>query len=212
MTPFDQSATLKEHKRLSIRPRHCPQCSEFEDGCPARGRTSEEEGASLKEVYKAGGLTVLAGDCELPDGPVQLDFHFALGTQGTAHWHGVRQGRRLFLDAPHLLLECCSRESLTATLEYVEGETDVDRVFVNFHKWRSDRGNLLRAFSYLGFDLVRPNHPALPPWRDVIFMVYPLDRESGPKGSVESASLGVPGREEGPALMEIAPPAQLEGE
>ncbi|KAL8184735.1 UNVERIFIED_CONTAM: Ornithine decarboxylase antizyme 3 [Gekko kuhli] len=95
--------------------------------------------------------------------------------------------------------------SLTATLEYVEEETDVDRVFVNFHKCRSDRGNLLRAFAYLGFELVQPDHPALPPWRDVIFMAYPLDRELGPKGAQESPTLGAPNGEVGPALAESTP-------
>uniref|UniRef100_A0ACB8G7Z7 Ornithine decarboxylase antizyme 3 n=1 Tax=Sphaerodactylus townsendi TaxID=933632 RepID=A0ACB8G7Z7_9SAUR len=94
--------------------------------------------------------------------------------------------------------------SLTATLEYVEEETDVDRVFVNFRKCRSDRGNLLRAFSYLGFELVRPGHPALPPWRDVVFMVYPLERETGPKAAQESPKLGAPNGEEGSALAESA--------
>lgn len=40
-------------------------------------------------------------------------------------------------------------------------------------------GALLRAFSYMGFELVRPDHPALPPWENVIFMVYPLERDLG---------------------------------
>lgn len=38
-------------------------------------------------------------------------------------------------------------------------------------------GALLRAFSYMGFELVRPDHPALPPWDNVIFMVYLLERD-----------------------------------
>ncbi|KAH1180046.1 hypothetical protein KIL84_006096 [Mauremys mutica] len=67
--------------------------------------------------------------------------------------------------------------SLTATLEYVEEQTAVNLVFVNFQPARSDRGDLLRAFSYLGFEVVRPDHPMLPPWQDVIFMVYPLERD-----------------------------------
>ncbi|XP_048359791.1 LOW QUALITY PROTEIN: ornithine decarboxylase antizyme 3 [Sphaerodactylus townsendi] len=204
MTPFDRSSTLTQCERLSIRPRRCPQCSEFEGGCSAQGHTTEGDGTNLKEVYKAGDLTVLAGDRELPDGPVQLDFHFKLGIPGATHWHGLLQGQMLFLDAPHQALERCSRDSLTATLEYVEEETDVDRVFVNFRKCRSDRGNLLRAFSYLGFELVRPGHPALPPWRDVVFMVYPLERETGPKAAQESPKLGAPNGEEGSALAESA--------
>lgn len=31
----------------------------------------------------------------------------------------------------------------------------------------------------MGFELVRPGHPALPPWDNTIFMVYPLERDLG---------------------------------
>lgn len=31
----------------------------------------------------------------------------------------------------------------------------------------------------MGFEVVRPDHPALPPWDNVIFMVYALERELG---------------------------------
>ena len=37
-------------------------------------------------------------------------------------------------------------------------------------------GDLLRAFGFLGFNLLRPDDPTLPPWEDAIFMVYPMDR------------------------------------
>ncbi|XP_054829574.1 LOW QUALITY PROTEIN: ornithine decarboxylase antizyme 3 [Eublepharis macularius] len=204
MTPFDRSSPLTQCERLSLRPRHCPQCSEFEGGCPT-ARTTEGDSASLKEVYKAGNLTVLAGDRELPDSPVQLDFYFKSSSQGTTHWHGLLQGHTLFLDTPHQVLERCSRESLTATLEYVEEETEVNQVFVSFHKCRSDRGNLLRAFSYLGFELVRPDHPALPPWRDVVFMVYPLEREFGPQTAQELPKPRAPNVGEGAALVGSIP-------
>lgn len=35
-----------------------------------------------------------------------------------------------------------SSSSLVATLEYVDEKTDTDLVFVNFHKFRHDRGKL----------------------------------------------------------------------
>ncbi|XP_028911311.1 ornithine decarboxylase antizyme 3 [Ornithorhynchus anatinus] len=130
----------------------------------------------LQEVYKAGKLTVLAAEPLLAPHPVQVDFHFRLGPQASAHWHGVLGHHRLFLDTPHLALHRETQESLTQTLEFAEEKTDVEAVFVNFHAGRSDRAALLRAFSYLGFELVPPGHPALPPWDDAIFMVYQLDR------------------------------------
>uniref|UniRef100_A0A674IRD6 Ornithine decarboxylase antizyme 3 n=1 Tax=Terrapene triunguis TaxID=2587831 RepID=A0A674IRD6_9SAUR len=130
---------------------------------------------------QAGNLTVFAGDLLLPGLPVQLDFHFQLGPHSTAHWHGLLTDGKLFLDTPRGALDQNNRESLTATLEYVEEQTAVNLVFVNFQPARSDRGALLRAFSYLGFEVVRPDHPSLPPWQDVIFMVYPLERDCCPE-------------------------------
>lgn len=130
-------------------------------------------------MYSDGNLTVLA-TAPLPhQNPVQLDFHFCLTPQTSAHWHGLLHDRRLFLDIPRRALDQGNRESLTATLEYVEEKTNVGSVFVNFQNDRNDRGALLRAFSYMGFELVRPDDPALPPWDNVIFMVYPLERDLG---------------------------------
>ncbi|ELK06063.1 Ornithine decarboxylase antizyme 3 [Pteropus alecto] len=134
---------------------------------------------SLSLPFQAGNLTVLATDPRLHQAPVQLDFHFRLTPKTSAHWHGLLCDHRLFLDIPYRALDRGNRESLTATLEYVEEKTDVDSVFVNFQNSRNDRGALLRAFSYMGFELVRPDHPALPPWDNAIFMVYPLERDLG---------------------------------
>lgn len=35
---------------------------------------------------------------------------------------------------------------------------------------------LLKTFSFLGFEIVRPGHPCVPSRPDVMFMVYPLDQ------------------------------------
>ncbi|KAI4548992.1 hypothetical protein MG293_001322 [Ovis ammon polii] len=130
-------------------------------------------------TWKAGNLTVLSTDPLLHKGPVQLDFHFRLTPQTSAHWHGLLCDHRLFLDIPYRALDQGNRESLTAALEYVEEKTNVDSVFVNFQNNRNDRGALLRAFSYMGFEVVRPDHPALPPWDNVIFMVFKLETSEG---------------------------------
>ncbi|KFO18229.1 Ornithine decarboxylase antizyme 3 [Fukomys damarensis] len=145
------------------------------------GRSTEhgEDQDRPKVLSSAGNLTVLSTDPLLHQDPVQVDFHFRLTPHGSAHWHGLFCDHRLFLDIPNRALDRGNRESLTATLEYVEEKTNVDSVFVNFQNDRKDKGDLLRAFSYMGFDVVRPDHPALPPWDNVIFMVYPLERDQG---------------------------------
>ncbi|XP_010614824.2 LOW QUALITY PROTEIN: ornithine decarboxylase antizyme 3, partial [Fukomys damarensis] len=175
-----KSITYKEEEDLTLRPRCCLQCSESPAGLQA-GRSTEhgEDQDRPKVLSSAGNLTVLSTDPLLHQDPVQVDFHFRLTPHGSAHWHGLFCDHRLFLDIPNRALDRGNRESLTATLEYVEEKTNVDSVFVNFQNDRKDKGDLLRAFSYMGFDVVRPDHPALPPWDNVIFMVYPLERDQG---------------------------------
>ncbi|XP_048214193.1 LOW QUALITY PROTEIN: ornithine decarboxylase antizyme 3 [Perognathus longimembris pacificus] len=173
-----RSITYKEQEDLTLRPRCCLQCSESLGGLQVGKSTEQEKDHNqLKELYSAGNLTVLSTDILLHQDPVQLDFHFRLTPHSCAHWHGLLSDHRLFLDIPFRALDQGNRESLTATLEYVEEKTSVDSVFVNFPNNRKDRGALLRAFSYMGFEVVRPDHPALPPWGNVIFMVYPLERD-----------------------------------
>ncbi|KAF3813400.1 hypothetical protein GH733_018551, partial [Mirounga leonina] len=169
--------------RITLRKKMLPCCyksaPESLEGLQVVRSTKQGDHDQLKELYSAGNLTVLATDPLLHQDPVQLDFHFRLTPQTSAHWHGLLCDHRLFLDIPYRALDQGNRESLTATLEYVEEKTNVDSVFVNFQNNRNDRGALLRAFSYMGFELVRPDHPALPPWDNVIFMVYPLERDLG---------------------------------
>ncbi|CAM9263619.1 unnamed protein product [Rangifer tarandus platyrhynchus] len=165
--------------RITLREKMLPCCRSITTYKEEEDLTLRPRCYQLKELYSAGNLTVLSTDPLLHKDPVQLDFHFRLTPQTSAHWHGLLCDHRLFLDIPYRALDQGSRESLTAALEYVEEKTNVDSVFVNFQNNRNDRGALLRAFSYMGFEVVRPDHPALPPWDSVVFMVYPLERDVG---------------------------------
>lgn len=65
---------------------------------------------SFSLLFQAGNLTVLATDPLLHQAPVQLDFHFRLSPQTSAHWHGLLCDHRLFLDIPYRALDQGNRE------------------------------------------------------------------------------------------------------
>lgn len=42
----------------------------------------------------------------------------------------------------------------------------------------SPSASLLRTFSFLGFEIVRPGHPLIPSRPDAFFMAYSIERDS----------------------------------
>uniref|UniRef100_A0A8B9PW43 Uncharacterized protein n=1 Tax=Apteryx owenii TaxID=8824 RepID=A0A8B9PW43_APTOW len=105
-------------------------------------------------------------------GPARLDFHVARGPHGFTHRHGLLSQWRLFLVAPQHVLD---RNGL-------RDMTDVSSSVVLFRSLLL-KGALLRAFSYLGFEAVRSHHLLLPPWEDVLFTAYPIERGCCPSPS-----------------------------
>uniref|UniRef100_A0A8C6XB22 Ornithine decarboxylase antizyme 2 n=1 Tax=Naja naja TaxID=35670 RepID=A0A8C6XB22_NAJNA len=70
------------------------------------------------------------------------------------------------------------KEGILALLEFAEEKMKASYVFICFRKSREDRAPLLKTFSFLDFEIVRPGHPCVPTRPDVLFMVYPLDQVS----------------------------------
>ncbi|XP_054129102.1 LOW QUALITY PROTEIN: ornithine decarboxylase antizyme 2 [Melozone crissalis] len=129
-------------------------------------------------IYKDEKITV-SQDVPVHEGkPHIVHFQYKVTEVKTSSWDAVLSNQSLFVEIPDGLLADGSKEGLSALLEFAEEKMKVNYVFICFRKSREDRAPLLKTFSFLGFEIVRPGHPAVPARPDVMFMVYPLDQSS----------------------------------
>lgn len=142
------------------------------------GRGDSRDPALPAVIHKDEKLTVTQDLPGHDDKPQPVHFHYKVTDVKDSCWEAVLSNQSLFVEIPDGLLAEGSKEGLLALLEFAEEKMKVSYVFICFRKSREDRGPLLKTFSFLGFEVVRPGHPCVPSRPDVMFMVYALDQTS----------------------------------
>ncbi|TRY97143.1 hypothetical protein DNTS_032794 [Danionella cerebrum] len=142
-----------------------------------RGNGARDHTSTAQTLYSDRKLTVT----EEPAGggrPRILHFQSQPTVSRLIQWTAALQGEGLFLEIAGDPFPEGSKESFVSLLEFAEEHLKVVSVFVCFYKSRDDRVKLVRTFSFLGFEMVKPGHALVPARPDVLFMAYNFDRDS----------------------------------
>ncbi|TDH02095.1 hypothetical protein EPR50_G00169240 [Perca flavescens] len=141
-----------------------------------RGNGTRDHTPSARLLHSDRRLTVT----EEPAGngrPGILHFLSRPTVTKTIQWDAVLSSSALYVEIPLDPLPEGSKESFAALLEFAEEHLKVVSVVVCFYKNRDDRAKLVRTFSFLGFEIVKPGHALVPPRPDVFFMAYSFERD-----------------------------------
>ncbi|XP_039519898.1 LOW QUALITY PROTEIN: ornithine decarboxylase antizyme 1b [Pimephales promelas] len=142
-----------------------------------RGNGSRDHTPAAQQLYSDRKLTVTE-EPAVSGRPRILHFLSRPTVSRIIQWEAVLRGDGLFVDIPCDAFPEGSKESFISLLEFAEEHLKVLSVFVCFYKNRDDRVKLMRTFSFLGFEMVKPGQASVPARPDVLFMAYSFDRDS----------------------------------
>ncbi|XP_028817722.1 LOW QUALITY PROTEIN: ornithine decarboxylase antizyme 1-like [Denticeps clupeoides] len=143
-----------------------------------RGNDQRDHCLAAKKLYSDAHLLVLEESAPLNSRVRFLHFEPQRSEGNAVAWRAAFKAANLYVEIPSGVLPEGSKDSFALLLEFAEEQLQVDHVFICFHKNSDDRASLLRTFSFLGFEIVRPGHSLVPPRPDAFFMVYSMERDS----------------------------------
>ncbi|XP_058449207.1 LOW QUALITY PROTEIN: ornithine decarboxylase antizyme [Malaya genurostris] len=115
--------------------------------------------------------------------PTQITLKLYVTAQKHSTWETIFNplDNMLYVNLPSAMSHEASKHSFISLLEFAEEKLECDGVVLCIRKDRLDRPNLVRTFSFVGFQLVSPKSPLTPPhieeqqMNEYLFMVYNIE-------------------------------------
>ncbi|KAK6184656.1 hypothetical protein SNE40_007087 [Patella caerulea] len=123
------------------------------------------------------GLFIDNGTTFAKSSVTNLSFKIRLVESYEVAWETILIDNKLYVELPNGILPEGSKESLITLLEYAEEQLKCSHVILCFKKNRNDRANLIRVFSFFGFQTIPPGDEMVPQVEDLMFMVYVIDTD-----------------------------------
>jgi len=107
--------------------------------------------------------------------PIHIHFKYRLTDSLEGVWATILHGKNLYVHIPTNTNGEGSKDSFIRLLEYAEEVLKATNVVVFFQEDRADASSWLRAFRFLGFQLLPPKHPLRPDNQGFVYMTYLID-------------------------------------
>ncbi|XP_055539039.1 LOW QUALITY PROTEIN: ornithine decarboxylase antizyme [Wyeomyia smithii] len=172
-TDHDRASPLKEYNRKTSIDSTTTASSEYIDLDSTESTVdfmNQHEAAVIQEVLNQ-------------PSPTQITLKLYVTEQKFSTWETVfsPMDNMLYVNLPSTMSHEASKHSFMSLLEFAEEKLECDGVILCIRKDRLDRPNLVRTFSFVGFQLVSPKSPLTPPHieiqqkNDYLFMIYSIE-------------------------------------
>ncbi|KAL1395441.1 hypothetical protein pipiens_011246 [Culex pipiens pipiens] len=172
-TDHDRASPLKEYNRKTSIDSTTTASSEYTDLDFTESTVdymNQHEAAVIQEVLSQ-------------PTPTQVTLKLFVTAQKFSSWETIFSplDNMLYVNLPSTMSHEASKHSFISLLEFAEEKLECDGVVLCIRKDRLDRPNLVRTFSFVGFQPVSPKSPLTPPHieaeqkAEYLFMVYNIE-------------------------------------
>jgi hypothetical protein len=171
---FDVPCAVEHDMSMSLMATHLT-CTEGNGVGKSNNPSVNKKIQSLNALKQDGRHQSSTGGGHDKHHPLHIHFKYRLTDSLEGVWATILHGKNLYVHIPTNTNGEGSKDSFIRLLEYAEEHLKAQNVVVFFQEDRADASSWLRAFKFLGFQLLPPKHPLRPDNHGFIYMSYVID-------------------------------------